>query len=285
MNYRKIIPSVNYHLWEPCNMRCKFCFAPFQDVKKTILPKGHLPEEQAIQVIEKLAAFGFKKINFAGGEPMLCPWIGALIKKAYTLGMTTAIITNGSRLSDQFLEDHIGILDWIGVSIDSLNGETNRTSGRAVTGKHVISETKYINLLRKVTDYGYRLKVNTVIHSKNYKEDFNTFIRKTKPERWKVLQVLPMKGQNDKHIADFEVTATQFESFRARHASLSCLVPETTGAITSSYVMVDPAGRFFDNNDGKHTYSDSLLDKDTSACYNQMRYDYKLFYNRGGIYS
>lgn len=27
------IPSVNYHIWEPCNMRCRFCFATFQDVK------------------------------------------------------------------------------------------------------------------------------------------------------------------------------------------------------------------------------------------------------------
>ena len=31
-------PSVNFHLWEPCNMRCRFCFATFQDVKQTVLP-------------------------------------------------------------------------------------------------------------------------------------------------------------------------------------------------------------------------------------------------------
>ena len=34
------IPSVNFHLWKPCNMSCKFCFATFQDFDRDILPKG-----------------------------------------------------------------------------------------------------------------------------------------------------------------------------------------------------------------------------------------------------
>ena len=63
-------------------MRCRFCFATFQDVKQTVLPRGHLPREQAIAVVEQLAAAGFDKITFAGGEPTLCPWIGELIERA-----------------------------------------------------------------------------------------------------------------------------------------------------------------------------------------------------------
>ncbi|MBK9177852.1 MAG: radical SAM protein [Flavobacteriales bacterium] len=68
-----MIPSVNFHLWQPCNMRCKFCYATFHDVKRSILPKGHLPKEQAIDVVRQLAAHGFQKINFAGGEPTPLP--------------------------------------------------------------------------------------------------------------------------------------------------------------------------------------------------------------------
>ncbi|MEO0472453.1 MAG: radical SAM protein, partial [Bacteroidota bacterium] len=67
------VPSVNFHLWEPCNMRCGFCFATFQDVKRTILPKGHLPKEDALNVVQAIAKAGFEKITFAGGEPTLCP--------------------------------------------------------------------------------------------------------------------------------------------------------------------------------------------------------------------
>jgi radical S-adenosyl methionine domain-containing protein 2 len=52
-------------------MRCKFCFATFQDVKHSILPKGHLSKEQAIEVVQHLTDIGFEKITFAGGEPTI----------------------------------------------------------------------------------------------------------------------------------------------------------------------------------------------------------------------
>ena len=39
-------------------MRCKFCFATFQDVKHSILPKGHLPKQDAIEVVSQLAEIG-----------------------------------------------------------------------------------------------------------------------------------------------------------------------------------------------------------------------------------
>ena len=43
MNIPTQIPSVNFHLWKPCNMKCRFCFATFQDIGQEALPKGHLP--------------------------------------------------------------------------------------------------------------------------------------------------------------------------------------------------------------------------------------------------
>ena len=62
------VPSVNFHLWEPCNMRCRFCFATFQDVKREMdIPRGHLPKDECLTVVEQLAEAGFRKINFAGG--------------------------------------------------------------------------------------------------------------------------------------------------------------------------------------------------------------------------
>ena len=69
------IPSVNYHLWKACNMRCNHCFATFQDFEPLFLPKGHLGREDCVLVVETIAEAGFQKINFAGGEPTLCPWL------------------------------------------------------------------------------------------------------------------------------------------------------------------------------------------------------------------
>jgi len=283
-----MIPSVNYHLWEPCNMKCKFCFATFQDVKKSILPKGHLPKEKAIDVIHQLAEIGFEKITFAGGEPTLCPWISDLIKIAKSLGMTTMIVTNGSKLTDDFLNQNKNYLDWVAISIDSLDISTNIAIGRTMANNQNIEENYYSSICKKVKQYGYGLKINTVINSKNINEDFSAFIKSSKPMRWKILQVLPMKEQNDLHIDDLMITNDEFTAFVEKHNVLkedTNIVIETNEQMKGSYAMVDPAGRFFDNANGVHNYSKSINEIGARLAIQQVNYDFEKFIERGGIYN
>lgn len=282
-----LIPAVNFHLWEPCNMRCKFCFATFQDVKQSILPKGHLPKEQAIEVVQQLANIGFKKITFAGGEPTLCPWLPDLIAAAKEAGLTTMIVSNGSRINDAFLEENKNTLDWIAISIDSLNPETNIEMGRALIGINPLTLEYYTSLINKIKKYGYGLKINSVISSKNWHEDMTAFIRFAKPKRWKVLQVLPISGQNDKQIDDFIVTNKQFQRFLDNHKKLkevTTIISETNNQIKGSYAMVDPAGRFFDNATGKHNYSRPILEVGAESAFQEVNCDYTKFVQRGGDY-
>lgn len=282
-----MIPSVNFHLWQPCNMRCKFCYATFQDVKRSILPKGHLPKEQAIDVVRQLAAHGFQKITFAGGEPTLCPWLPELIHAAKEAGMTTMIVTNGSGLTDDYLSSLRPHLDWVTLSIDSLNEQTNLTIGRAITGRKPFTADAYCDLVDRVKAHGYRLKLNTVVNGRNWKEDLNSFIRYAQPERWKLLQALPIIGQNDERIDDLVVTESQFDAFVRRHAQLTDItrmVPETNAQVRGSYVMVDPAGRFFDNAEGKHRYSLPILEVGVPLAIQQMAYDEGKFEERGGVW-
>ena len=49
MTDRPPIPSVNYHLWKPCNMGCNFCFAKFSDLTNELLPKGTLPRDESLK--------------------------------------------------------------------------------------------------------------------------------------------------------------------------------------------------------------------------------------------
>ncbi len=284
---KHFIPAVNFHLWEPCNMRCKFCFATFQDVKQSILPKGHLPREQAVQVVQQLADFGFQKITFAGGEPTLCKWLPDLITTANDAGMTTMIVSNGSRLTDEFLETNKNKLDWIAISIDSMNAVTNLTTGRAVAGNRPLQLDYYKSLADKVKQFGYGLKINTVVNRNNFNENMNEFIRYAKPERWKVLQVLPIIGQNDNQIDNFKISETEFQIFIDNHSdlhSITNIVPETNSQIKGSYAMVDPAGRFFDNTTGKHNYSRQILEVGVMTAIQEVNYDLPKFISRGGQY-
>jgi radical S-adenosyl methionine domain-containing protein 2 len=110
-------PTVNYHLWAACNMRCRFCFAPFQDVIDDVLPRGHLPREESVQLVRVLAS-RFAKVTFVGGEPTLCPWLPELVRTAKELGATTMLVTNGTRL-ERVIGELQGVLDWVALSIDS----------------------------------------------------------------------------------------------------------------------------------------------------------------------
>lgn len=284
MNKGQIIPSVNFHLWEPCNMRCKFCFATFQDTKRTILPKGHLPKEEAIRVVQGLADYGFEKITFAGGEPSLCPWLSELVITAKEAGMTTMIVTNGSGLSDAFLEKNKEHLDWITISIDSLNEDSNIEIGRAIMGKKAYSKEYYLSMIERVKNYGYGLKINTVVNRYNYKEDMFDFIQVTEPRRWKVFQVLSIMGENDKNIERYAISGDEFKSFLQRHKHVSCLIPEDNSEMTGSYVMVDPAGRFYNNENGSYTYSQPILDVGAQEAIQEMDYNLGKFLDRGGLY-
>lgn len=284
---KQFIPAVNFHLWEPCNMRCKFCFATFQDVKQSILPKGHLPREQAVQVVQQLADFGFQKITFAGGEPTICKWLPDLIATAKDSGMTTMIVSNGSRLTDEFLDVNRNKLDWIAISIDSLNAATNLTTGRAIAGNRPLQLDYYKSIADKVKQFGYGLKINTVVNRKNFHENMIEFILYAKPKRWKVLQVLPIVGQNDNKIDDFKISVSEFQFFIDNHSDLqniTNIVPETNSQIKGSYAMVDPAGRFFDNETGTHNYSRQILEVGVETAIQEVNYDLPKFVSRGGQY-
>jgi len=282
-----MLPTVNYHLWEACNMRCKFCFATFQDVKSTILPKGHLPKEEAIELVKKLAEAGYEKITFVGGEPTLCPWLSELIATAKSYGVTTMIVTNGARLTEQFLQENRTNLDWISLSIDSLTDATNLATGRAITGNRALTETDYRNLVERIKHYGYGLKINTVVNSTNYLEDLSEFIAFAQPKRWKIFQTLPVEGQNDNEVDKFIVSSADFEAFvnynKQKLPSVK-IVPENNDAMTGSYAMVDPAGRFFDNSMGKHTYSDPILQVGIEVASKQVEQSLEKFEKREGNY-
>ena len=281
-----MIQTVNFHLWKACNMRCSFCFATFEDVKKNVLPKGHLPKERAIEVVNKLAEHGFSKITFAGGEPTLCPWLTDLIKVAKMKGLTTMIVTNGSKLDNDFLNRNKEYLDWITISIDSINPNTNLKSGRAISGNRPLYLNDYKNVIDRVKNFGYELKINTVVSKENYLENLSEIICYSKPKRWKIFQVLPIKGQNDDKVNDFTIGHEEFKIFMNNHKQISGIdiVSENNFDMKGSYVMVDPAGRFYDNNGEKYIYSESILKIGINQALEQVSYCEEKFQKRGGVY-
>ena len=282
------IPSVNYHLWQPCNMKCGFCFATFQDIDPDNLPKGHIGRDDCISVVEALGEAGFQKINFAGGEPTLCPWLSELITRASEIGLVTSIVTNGSRITSDWLQSVEGHLDWTALSIDSVNRATSLRIGRA-TQSGPLGEDDYLKAVDILRTNDVRVKVNTVVTRFNLEEDMTDFIIEARPERWKLFQVLPVKGQNDFSIGEYVVSGSEFERYvkPARRAETFGIevVPESNELMRGSYVMVDPAGRFFDNVEGGHTYCRPILEVGVEEALRDVSQDPGKFIKRNGLYN
>ena len=62
------------------------------------------------------------------------------------------------------------------------------------------------------------------------------------------------------------------------------VVAESNGMMTGSYVMVDPAGSFFDNVSGGHAYSRPISHVGVDAALNEVSIDAERFRLRSGLY-
>lgn len=270
--------SVNFHLFQPCNLRCRFCFATFREVK------GRLSTPDAMRLLHALRAAGTQKINFAGGEPTLHPDIGPIVAMARQLGFTVSLITNGARL-EHLLDTQASDLDWVGLSVDSADEGVQAELGRG-RGGHV---ARSLELAARVRACGLRSKLNTVVTALNWQEDMRLFAQLMRPDRWKVFQVLPVDGQNDGAVEPLLISRAQFQAFIDRHASLATVglapVVEDNDAMTGSYLMIDPLGRFFCNTAGRHTYSESILEVGVEAAAAQVGFRFDKLVARDGVYA
>ena len=269
--------SVNFHLFKPCNLRCRFCFATFRGVR------GRLSTPDARRLIDALGASGTEKITFVGGEPTLHPDIGELVAHAHDRGLVTCLVTNGARL-DRLLDEQPGTIDWVGISVDSSDEKTQAALGRGAGG-HV---TDSLRLAHRCRALGIRLKLNSVVTALNAGEDMSAYVRRFAPERWKVFQVLALDGQNDGDVEELLISDEHFAGFVDRHAGLAAEglgpIVEDNDAMLASYVMVDPLGRFIGNSTGEHVYSAPILEVGVAEAMAQVDWSRTKFEQRGGTY-
>ena len=268
-----IPPAASFFLLRECNLRCKFCFATYRDVR------GRLPLVDALRVIDALKEAGLSKLTLVGGEPTLYPDIGTVLRHARDIGLTTSIVTNGARL-DALLDTQAGTIDWVGLSVDSADERIQAALGRG-TGTHVANS---IRLAERCHRAGLKVKLNSVITRLQADEDMSSLVRTIRPLRWKTFQVLPVQGQNDGKVEDLLISDEAYETWVRRHAHLNP-VSESNDLMRNSYVLVDPLGRFQQNAPGGHTYSAPILEVGVQAAWDSLTFDAVAFDERGGVYN
>lgn len=273
--------AINYHLTRNCNMGCKYCFATFEEASKINL---NLIEKKLI--IKKSSKY-FDKMTFVGGEPLLDRDLVELIKYSKELGMTTMLVSNGSMITNDFLESVQNHLDWVSLSIDSLIEENNNFIGRKCNCFKANKES-YLELIKNIKKYNYRLKINTVVSKANISENIGDFIKEVMPERWKIFQVLKIEDVNETEFEKFKVENSEFQNFIKENitSELSNIaVAEDNDLMECSYYMINPEGKMFDNYNGKMSFSESLLNIGVLDALDQLNISKDKFYARGGLYN
>ena len=269
-----MLESINFHFWPYCNFNCKYCFACFEYNN----PK--ISFNQCIEIINEISNTKIKKINFAGGEPTLSPYLGELLIHSKNLGLITSIISNVTGINKVFLEEFGESLDWIGLSIDSgfniINYKLGRGNGNLVD--QILYKSEIIH------DSGIKLKINTVVNRLNYQEDLTWLIKIIEPERWKVLQILEIKNLKNNTINKLLISKTEFEDFVNRHRLLNPIA-ETNHLMIESYLMIDPYGRFYQNTENSYHFSKPILEIGFKNALSEITYNSLKYMQREGLYA
>jgi radical S-adenosyl methionine domain-containing protein 2 len=269
------IRSVNWHITARCNYRCKFCFSQKLNGELTSIV-------EAKEILTYLRSMGMEKINFVGGEPTLHPLFFEFVRFAKELDFVVSVVSNGYYLTRDIILDLKPFVDWIGLSIDSADEEVEVVLGRG-KGGHV---KRVLELSEMVREARIKLKINTTVTKLNWFEDMRPLIRRLKPDRWKVFQVLHISGQNDQYFGELSITEDQFSYFKSLNQGCIkgvAVVFEGNHEMIGSYFMLSPSGMVMSNLDGTNRTLKCLANIDRESLSQIL--NVKQYLGRGGIYS
>lgn len=264
---------INWHMTEACNYSCGYCYAKWAKSDGIELIRDAASTQALLESL--FAHFAGRggltpRLNFAGGEPLLQKErLLSAMRLARRIGFDVSLISNGSRLDRSYVAALAPVLSVLGLSIDSIQPEVLVAIGRQdQRGRQLDLSVlaQYVELARRINP-ALMLKINTVVSSMNWHEDMSAVVQQLTPHRWKVLRVLPVVN------GDLAVTDVQFRSFVTRHRSWeSVMVVEDNDDMQGSYIMVDPAGRFFQNRPGSfgYDYSPSILKVGASEAFSSI---------------
>ncbi len=252
--------KVNIHITEACNYHCRYCFAHFD--KHVSLSK-----EQWMKIIDNVTDSGrVYEINFAGGEPMLVPYLHELAEYVIGKGLSCSLISNGSMMTEEWIRDHAGLFRTIGLSVDSFSSDTAVKIGRCTCHGDVQTSERIAEIIHTIKRYHpeVKVKLNTVVNALNKNEIPALFMKENNLpiDRWKILK---MSYFNDGCFenSSLEISLDEYYKFvRENLAVLGCsnidegivlyetdMIREVVAEkeINGSYYMIDAGGYLVDD--------------------------------------
>ncbi len=289
---------VNWHVTEACNYRCRYCYSHWEREPNRL--DVIRDEVASLGLVDALWRF-FRPDNASNPLRRQLQWSNlpaqpgrgradALSapgrpRRAPREGTRHARVDDHERFplasrQQEELGELARSLDMLGLSIDAVSDSRNRAIGRADRKGSTLSLEQLVQLVDalRTAHPGIALKVNTVVNAFNVHDDLRAVIDALRPDRWKLLRVLPVLGD------DLVVSDADFAAFVARHACLGTRVSvEDNRDMLTSYLMVDPQGRFFQNGNGAsggYFYSRPITPDTVERAFRSVPFDASKFASR-----
>jgi len=131
-----------------CNLACRYC----NEYDAVSAP---VPLEEMLRRIDKLAELGSSVVAFSGGEPMLHPDLGAMIRRIRAHGMMAGLISNGYYLTRERIEQlNEAGLEYLQISIDNVTPDEVSQKSLKVLDRRLVDLHRYAR---------FAVSVNSVI--------------------------------------------------------------------------------------------------------------------------
>lgn len=260
--------KINFHFLDQCNYKCNCCFAEKNNNMLTLLEIKKIIDNIADSYFSKYDKNG--KINLVGGEPLCCPYLQEIIDYAYSKNIEVSLVTNGSKLNEGFIKANTQKLSMIGISIDSLNADTNKLLGRCEKSK-TLSTEQLTHICKLIKAIGIKLKINICVSKDNINEDMVEFLSEIQSDRVKIFQMKVVKGINE-HMTSKQVSSEEFDKYCKKYEKFQPII-ETAEEMKNSYVIINSKGDvYFDTNKEplgnvlNETDFSEILERDSMNC-------------------
>ena len=286
--------KINLHILEPCNYRCKHCFAHFNNHK--ILPINYWKH-----IVDNCAdAILTHEFNIAGGEPLLYKDLDELIEYIHFIKADCSIITNGFLITEEWVKKNAPKLKTIGFSIDSFIPETLIQMGRATNKREYLSKERFSQICKWIREYNptCKIKVNTVVTSLNKTENIFKTLKENNIiiDKWKIIKMRVFKNLEFDN-SNIQITDEEYKSFveintpnnieptNTNNNSDIYQIENTTIVVEKNvqggYIIVDANGFLIDNtHEENHTPIINCATEEFIDGFIKMSFDKNLYFSR-----
>lgn len=149
-------PIVVWNITRTCNLKCVHCYSD-SEAKSY---EGEMTADEALRVLDDLAAFRVPAVLFSGGEPLIRSDIFELIAYARSKGLHVVLSTNGTLIAPEIARRLVALkLAYVGISLDSSEPEVHDRF-RGVPGAFARTMQGFRNCVEAGQKVGLRLTLS-----------------------------------------------------------------------------------------------------------------------------